>query len=116
MSEPRPTTTVAVIVPVPDPGFVAVPPPAAAATPADMTPLERVPRATIGPGTPEPAHVVRRGDTLWDIAAAHLGSGATRAAIAEAWPRWYAANRTVIGPDPGHIEPGQRLISPSATR
>ena len=57
-------------------------------------------------------HVVRRGDTLWDIAAARLGPGATAGDIAAAWPRWYAANRRLIGPDPSHIVPGQRLIPP----
>ena len=57
-------------------------------------------------------HVVRRGDTLWDIAAARLGPGATAGDIAAAWPRWYAANRRLIGPDPSHIVPGQRLVPP----
>jgi hypothetical protein len=33
--------------------------------------------------------------------------------IAAAWPRWYAANRAVIGPDPGLIRPGQELMPPS---
>jgi hypothetical protein len=59
------------------------------------------------------AVVVVRGDTLWDIAARHLGAGATPAAVAAEWPRWYAANRTLIGPDPGRILPGQRLAVPS---
>jgi nucleoid-associated protein YgaU len=57
--------------------------------------------------------VVRPGDCLWDIAAAHLGPGATAAEIARAWPRWYAANRAVIGPDPNLIHPGQRLVPPT---
>jgi nucleoid-associated protein YgaU len=58
--------------------------------------------------------VVRRGDTLWDIAARHLGIRATVARVAAEWPRWYHANRTVIGPDPDHLEPGQRLHPPPA--
>ncbi len=57
--------------------------------------------------------VVRRGDTLWDIAARHLGSGAGAAEVAAEWPRWYAANRDVIGSDPGLIRPGQRLTAPA---
>lgn len=57
--------------------------------------------------------IVKPGDCLWDIAAAHLGPGATDAAIARAWPRWYAANRAVIGPDPNLIHPGQRLVPPT---
>lgn len=57
--------------------------------------------------------VVRRGDTLWGIAARHLGGQATDQDVAEAWPRWYAANRDVIGSDPDLIVPGQRLVVPA---
>lgn len=60
------------------------------------------------------AVTVRRGDTLWSIAARHLGTGATDAQIASEWPRWYAANRAVIGEDPGLIQPGQQLVAPIA--
>lgn len=59
--------------------------------------------------------VVRRGDTLWDICARHLPGDATDAEIAAEWPRWYQANRDVIGPDPDRIQPGQRLRPPSTT-
>lgn len=55
---------------------------------------------------------VRRGDSLWGIAAAHLPPSATDRAIAAAWPRWYAANRAVIGSDPDLILPGQMLVPP----
>ena len=58
--------------------------------------------------------VVRRGDTLWDLARRHLPAGATDAQVARAWPLWYAANRAVIGPDPGLLLPGQRLRVPGA--
>src|SRR5687768_12623266 len=37
--------------------------------------------------------VVRRGDTLWDIAGRALGPDASVADIAASWPDWYAANR-----------------------
>lgn len=57
--------------------------------------------------------VVKRGDTLWTIAARHLGAEATDAAIAEEWPRWYAANRTAIGDNPDLILPGMILRPPS---
>ncbi len=57
---------------------------------------------------------VRRGDTLWSIAAAHLGSGATDAEVAAEWPRWYEANRAVIGDDPDVVAPGQQLQAPLA--
>ena len=60
-------------------------------------------------------YVVRRGDTLWDIAARHLGPGATPVEVSRAWPAWYDANRGVIGPDPGVIRPGELLSPPSAS-
>ncbi|MBM6400912.1 LysM peptidoglycan-binding domain-containing protein [Phycicoccus sonneratiae] len=58
--------------------------------------------------------VVHRGDTLWSVAARHLGPGASDAEIAEQWPLWYAANRDVVGPDPDLLLPGQVLRAPSA--
>lgn len=56
--------------------------------------------------------VVRGGDTLWDIAARHLGPDASAADIAHEWPRWHAANRAVIGDDPDLLRPGERLLPP----
>jgi nucleoid-associated protein YgaU len=56
--------------------------------------------------------VVRPGDTLWAIAARHLRGRPTDAQIADEWPRWYAANRGVIGPDPAVVRPGQHLVVP----
>jgi nucleoid-associated protein YgaU len=56
--------------------------------------------------------VVRRGDTLWDIAARHLGPNASAAEVAGEWPRWHQANAAVIGPDPDLLLPGQRLLPP----
>jgi hypothetical protein len=55
------------------------------------------------------------GDCLWslaarDLAARHVGS--RPADIALAWHRWYAANRAVIGPDPGLLHPGEVLRVP----
>lgn len=58
--------------------------------------------------------VVRRGDSLWGIAARHLGEGASDAEVAAQWPRWYAANRDVVGPDPDVLRPGQVLRAPGA--
>lgn len=57
--------------------------------------------------------VVHRGDSLWSIAAAHLGPGATSAEIALAWPRWHTANHDRIGPDPDRLLPGTRLTPPT---
>ncbi|MBB6567207.1 LysM peptidoglycan-binding domain-containing protein [Kribbella sandramycini] len=56
--------------------------------------------------------VVRRGDSLWAIAARELGGGASYRAIAVRAGEWYAANRRVIGPDPDLILPGQVLQAP----
>ena len=56
---------------------------------------------------------VHRGDTLWAVAARHLGPGATDAHIAREWPRWYAANRDLVGDDPDLLVPGQQLRPPS---
>ena len=56
--------------------------------------------------------VVLRGDSLWSIAAARLGPGATDEEIAAEWPRWYAANAATIGSDPNVIHPGQVLTAP----
>lgn len=114
----------------------AVPPPVLAQVapmvpPADL-PARHAP-VPDGPGPrtapPAPAHqrvtpalppavdemVVHRGDCLWDLVARSLGPQATDAAVAEAWPRWYAANRAVIGPDPEVLLPGQRLRPPATT-
>ncbi|MGE9808842.1 MULTISPECIES: LysM peptidoglycan-binding domain-containing protein [unclassified Janibacter] len=61
-----------------------------------------------------PEVVVLRGDTLWGIVAAHLGDAATDAEVTREWPRWHAANRDVIGPDPDRLLPGQVLHAPEA--
>jgi hypothetical protein len=58
--------------------------------------------------------VVRRGDTLWSIAERHLGPGSTTAEIAVEWPRWYAANRGLLGADPDRLVPGTRLRPPDS--
>lgn len=60
-------------------------------------------------------YTVRPGDSLWSIASRSLqerGSAASVPAVAAEWPRWYAANRDVVGPDPDLIHPGQELLAP----
>ncbi|NVM97502.1 LysM peptidoglycan-binding domain-containing protein [Arthrobacter sp. SDTb3-6] len=57
--------------------------------------------------------VVRGGDTLWSIVAGALGPYATDLEVAQAWPDWYRANRSVIGNDPNVILPGQVLHAPA---
>jgi nucleoid-associated protein YgaU len=56
---------------------------------------------------------VRAGESLWSVAAGHLGAGASDADVADAWPRWYRENVATIGPDPNLIHPGQLLQAPS---
>jgi nucleoid-associated protein YgaU len=63
-------------------------------------------------GTDRRSIVVRRGDTLWAIAARGLPASSSAGDIAASWPRWYAANRDVVGPDPDLIRPGQVLHPP----
>lgn len=69
--------------------------------------------APVRPSAPA-AVVVRPGDTLWGIAADHLPTGAGPAAIAQAWPAWWSANRAAIGSDPDLIHPGTPLVPPTA--
>jgi hypothetical protein len=86
--------------------------------PAPARPRPRAPKVGLVSAAPrraaerEPLVTVRAGDSLWSIAAAHLGPDATSAQIAAQWPRWYARNRGVIGDDPTLIRPGQRLRPP----
>ncbi len=101
---PAPSTTTTTTTPDPG-GWLPAPPPA--------------PDVVVGgtrPPTPETSTdasvVVVRGDSLWRIAAEHLGPQATDAEIAEAWPAWYEANADVIGEDPDLIYPGQELRIP----
>jgi len=87
-------------------------------TPVGPTRLPPTPRVVVAATTPRlipasSAIVVKRGDSLWRIAARQLPAGHTDEEVAEAWPRWYAANRAVIGADPSAIQPGQRLVAPA---
>jgi len=61
-------------------------------------------RASTSPRAGAGGYVVQPGDTLSGIAAA-LGTPG-------GWPALYAANRQVIGPDPGLIRPGTVLALP----
>jgi hypothetical protein len=81
-------------------------------------------RAGAGPGLsgepgPGPSgevvagYTVAVGDTLWDIAAAHLAPGErTVPNVHRYWPQVYRANRRAIGADPDLIHPGTRLDVP----
>ena len=56
--------------------------------------------------------VVRPGDSLWAIAERDLPPDAPTQTIVRRWHAIYVANRTLIGPDPDVLEPGQRLRLP----
>ena len=129
------------VAPLPDPGFAPVPDPGVAPVPdpgrapAAEEPTARGPGWVPGPPVvrahpdvrvlspaPRPGAtrdtpaevVVRRGDSLWSIAARHLGPDASDAEIAGAWPAWFEANRDVVGDDPDQLRPGQVLHAPKA--
>ncbi len=85
-------------------------PAAEVATPPPPVPIIPGPAAEAA-GTA--THVVVPGDSLWSIAAHRLGAGASDAAVAAEWPRWYAANADVIGGDPDLVLPGQELVVPT---
>ncbi len=78
----------------------------------DRAVARRAPRSA---GHPPPARatvVVAPGDTLWAIAVRVLPAHSPDARIAARWQEIYAANRSLIGPDPDLIVPGQRLLLP----
>ncbi|MFN2538936.1 MAG: LysM peptidoglycan-binding domain-containing protein [Mycobacteriales bacterium] len=102
---------------------VAAPPvPAAPVAPAGplvpvTTTATSAPRPSDVPPPPRDAApggqvVVQRGDSLWAIARHSLGPSATARQVAEAWPQWWAANRSVVGDHPDLIHPGDRLSAP----
>ena len=90
----RPLTGASLLVPV-TPTATSLPPPAVSAE------------------APAQLRVVAPGDSLWAIAAHHLGPGATPAQVAAEWPRWYASNRDVVGPDPDLLRVGTVLEAPA---
>ena len=66
-----------------------------------------------GPSKPRVRYTIAPGDTLWDIAAAHLQpSQRSSERINRSWRRIYRANRPAIGADPDLIYPGTRLDVP----
>ena len=75
-------------------------------------------RPTAKPAHDKHAHAkpvtVRPGDSLWLIAARGLGDDPTDAQIAAEWPRWYEANKDVVGDNPNLIQPGEHLQPPTS--
>lgn len=77
-------------------------------------PAHRASRTPLAPApSPSRTVVVRPGDCLWQLAAAHLPDGASATEVTERWQAIHRLNRAVIGPDPDLIHPGQRLVLPS---
>lgn len=138
---PAPTAAATGGAGTPSPGWGSAPSPTSLPSPGFAPPTDRTPSST-GTRPPSPGWVperpstryrgdphlltgrhrsgageesvaVRRGDTLWTIAATHLGPDATDAEIARAWPRWYAVNADAIGEDPHHLLPGTLLTPPA---
>jgi LysM repeat protein len=100
--------------------------PAGRAQAAPAQDLDRVASAqpATAPAAPEAAVepagdavVVQPGDSLWELAERDLatrGESVDDAAVAQAWPSWWAANRDAVGEDPDLIQPGTRLAPPTA--
>lgn len=105
------TTSSATAVSTPPP--VAIQPLPSAVWPAVTTPADQPPTIKAPRPDAETWVVVQRGDCLWKLAAAHLGPGASDAAIVEEWHRWWVANQTVIGTNPDQLRDGSRLRVPA---
>ncbi|MEV7136192.1 hypothetical protein AB0N24_25360 [Arthrobacter sp. NPDC093128] len=104
--------------------------PATSASGDSLDPRWKPSAPVVGPG-PLAAHPVRSarqqpasaapvtvvaGDSLWSIAARGLGgSPASDVDVALEWPRWYQANRAVVGDNPDVLLPGQVLRPPSSS-
>lgn len=94
------------------PSYVAPPVPVAPDTSALVT--APATRPAHEPRQSGAAVVVVAGDSLWAIAAAHLGPDATDTEVAAAWPRWWQHNHDVIGDAPDLLHPGLLLTPPPA--
>ena len=101
------------------------PPPSPSPRPASATPAPARPApAAVRPAARRPASaaealVVQPGDTLWSLAETSLRRSGTASPtdrqVAQAWPRWWAANREAIGHDPDLLLPGTVLRPPAGT-
>jgi hypothetical protein len=88
--------------------------PAVTRSPAPAAPRPAAASVVAGPVQERPVHLVtvRPGDSLWAIAERALGPRATDRRVAQDWPRWWAANRSVVGDTPDVIHPGAHLVPP----
>ncbi|MBO1755580.1 LysM peptidoglycan-binding domain-containing protein [Allobranchiibius sp. CTAmp26] len=95
---------------MPAPGWTAEPPARTHHRGATSAPLVTGCAGSAHDGTEV---VVRRGDSLWSLVGRQLRTD-DPAVIAAEWPRWYAHNRHLIGPDPDLLQVGQILHRPAA--
>lgn len=76
-----------------------------------------VPQPARAPAPEPPSVVVAPGDSLWALAerdlAQRTATAPSDAAVAQAWPAWWAANREAVGPDPHLLHPGTSLTPPA---
>ncbi len=93
----------------PVPGWTAAAPTPARHRGADTAPLVA---GCSGAAVDDVEIVVRRGDNLWTLVGRHLHTD-DPAVLAQEWPRWYAANRATIGPDPDLLQVGEVLHPPT---
>jgi nucleoid-associated protein YgaU len=107
------------LAPVTAPPVAVSTPATSPALPSPHAPAAADPRPTAVSAHPRPPAVsaprvveVQPGDSLWSITRRALGPGATEERIAQTWPAWWSANRSVVGDDPGLIHPGDRLTAP----
>ncbi len=107
--------------------------PGAQATPADLDGLpmpDRAPVAAVagppvdapwssqavplpGQPVPGPTVVVQPGDCLWELARRHAPGATSDLDVARLTRAWHEINRSVIGPDPDVLRPGQVLAIPT---
>ncbi|KGN41895.1 LysM peptidoglycan-binding domain-containing protein [Knoellia aerolata] len=81
----------------------------AAPVPSGQLAPSATPQAQVVPPEAKPStieHTVKRGDTLWSLAEAHLGDGARYGEIVELNPK-------TLGDDPGFLTPGTALTIPT---
>lgn len=134
---PSSTATTGTSTPSPSAPAATTPPPAPAVTTASRTPAasptptatastaprtratSAAPPAAVHPSPATPvatAVVVEPGDSLWSLAETSLrstGTPPTDRQVAQAWPRWWAANRDAVGDDPDLLLPGTVLRPPA---
>lgn len=67
---------------------------------------------TSTPEVSDQTYVVKKGDSLWKIAEAHLPENTSVSEIDTAWRKLWDQNRDIIGDNPSLIYVGQRLVLP----